>query len=50
MTAFVDKAEVYTKVGASAAAEELSPAVYLESSSTAIKSMDVRRFAAWAYR
>ncbi len=50
MTAFVDKAEVYTVVGASAVAEELSPVVCLESTSTAVKSLDVRRIAMWANR
>ncbi len=50
MTAFVDKVEVYTVDGASAVAEELSPVVCLESTSAAVKSMDVRRFATWAYR
>ena len=50
MTAFVDKLEVYTVDGASAVAEELSPVVSLESTTAAIKNMDVRRFATWAYR
>ena len=50
MTAFVDKVEVYTVAGASAVAEELSPVVSLESTSSAIKNMDVRRVATWAYR
>lgn len=50
MLVFVDKTQVYSKVDALDADEECSPVVYLESTSTATKSMDVRRFATWAYR
>lgn len=50
MTAFVDKALVYTRSAALDADEEVSPAVYVQSLSAAVKSMDVRRFATWAYR
>lgn len=50
MTAFVDKLEVYTVAGASAVAEELSPVICVESTSSAVKSCDVRRIAMWANR
>ena len=50
MTAFVDKAQVYTDATALDADEECSPVVYLESLAAATKSADVRRFATWAYR
>lgn len=60
--AFVDKEQVATIPGATGANthsatetaldadEEVSPVLYLESNAAAIKSMDVRRFATWAYR
>lgn len=50
MTAFVDTAQVYTVAAALDADEEVSPVLYIESNSAANVSLDVRRFAAWAYR
>lgn len=50
MLVFVDKAQVYSRTDALDADEECSPLLYLESTSAAVKSMDVKRFAAWAYR
>lgn len=50
MTVFVDKAQVYNRAACLDADEECSPAVYIQSLSAAVKSMDVRRFATWAYR
>lgn len=50
MVAFIDKTQVFSLADALDADEECSPVLYLESTSTATKSMDVRRFAAWAYR
>ena len=49
-TMFVDKLEVYTRAVAVAVDQELSPCLYLESTSTATKSLDVRRVAMWANR
>lgn len=60
--AFLDKAdlgEIYGPTGAGVHAsgtvagnpdEEYAPVVYLESTSAATKSADIRRFATWAYR
>lgn len=50
MLVFVNKAQVYSKVRALDADEECSPVLYIQSLSTAVKSMDVRRFATWCYR
>lgn len=50
MTAFVNKALVYTQAAALDADEECSPVVYLESNAAANASIDIKRFAAWAYR
>lgn len=50
MLAFVDKVQVYSRADALDADEECSPAVYIQSLASAVKSVDVRRFAAWAYR
>nr|BDD47040.1 hypothetical protein 10 [bacterium] len=50
MLGFVDKAQVYSKTAALDADEECSPVLYLESNSAAVKSMDIRRIAAWAMR
>lgn len=50
MTAFVDKAQVYSYAGALDADEEVSPVLYIQSTSAAVKSLDVRHFATWAYR
>lgn len=50
MLVFVDKAQVYSYATALDADEECSPVVYIQSLSTAVKSLDVRRFATWAYR
>lgn len=50
MTAFVDKAQVYSDAAALDADEECTPVVYLESNAAANASLDLRRFAAWAYR
>jgi hypothetical protein len=50
MTCFVDKAQVYTQAIALDVDEECSPIFYLQSTSAATKSIDVRRFACWAYR
>ncbi len=50
MTAFTNKAQVYTRTACLDVDEECSPVLYMESTSAAVKSMDVRRFAAWAYR
>lgn len=50
MTAFINKAQVFSLAAALDVDEEVSPVLYLESTSAAVKSMDVRRFATWAYR
>ena len=50
MLGFVDKVQVYSQAIALDVDEECSPVFYLESQATAIKTADVRRFAAWAYR
>lgn len=50
MLVFVNKAQVASITDALDADEEVSPVLCLESTSTAVKSMDVRRFATWAYR
>jgi hypothetical protein len=50
MACFVDKAQIYAIAAALDVDEECSPVFYLESQAAAIKSADVRRFAAWAYR
>lgn len=50
MTAFIDKAQVFSLAAALDADEECSPVFYIESTSAAVKSVDVRRFATWAYR
>ncbi len=50
MLAFVNKTQIYSKVDALDADEEVSPAVYIQSLASAVKSMDVKRFATWAYR
>lgn len=50
MTCFVDKVQVYSQAIALDVDEECSPVFYLESNAAAIKTADVRRFAAWAYR
>lgn len=50
MAAFIDKELVYSFSGALDADEEVAPVLYLESTSAATKSLDVRRFATWAYR
>jgi len=50
MTCFVDKAQVYTQAIALDIDEECAPVMYMEATAAAIKSMDVKRFAAWAYR
>lgn len=50
MTAFVDKVQVYSQAAALDADEEVAPVLYLEANSAANASIDVRRFAAWAYR
>ena len=50
MVCFVDKAQVYTRAIALDIDEECSPVFYLESNAAAIKTADVRRFAAWASR
>lgn len=50
MTAFINKAQVFSLATALDADEEVSPVLALESTSAAVKSMDVKRFAAWAYR
>ncbi len=50
MTCFLDKVQVYAEAIALDIDEECSPVFYLESNASAIKSADVRRFAAWAYR
>lgn len=50
MTVFVDKSQVHTTSAALDADEECSPVVYVESNATATKSIDIKRFAAWAYR
>lgn len=50
MLVFVNKTQVYSRTDALDADEECSPVLYMESTSTATKSLDVRRFAAWAYR
>ena len=50
MTAFVDKVLVYTLAAALDVDEEVSPVLALESTSAATKSLDVRQFAAYAYR
>lgn len=50
LTCFVDKAQVYSQAVALDVDEECSPVFYIESTSAATKSVDVRRFAAWASR
>lgn len=50
MLVFKDKVQVASIEDALDADEECSPVLWLESTSTATKSMDVRRFATWAYR
>jgi len=50
MLAFIDKAQVYSKADALDADEEVAPVLYLEANAAAIKSADVKRFAAWACR
>ncbi len=50
MTAFIDKAEVYTASIAVDVDEELSPVVYLETTSDVLKAVDIRRIAMWANR
>ena len=50
MTCFIDKVEVYTQAIALDVDEECTPVMYVESTSSATKSVDVRRFAAYAYR
>lgn len=50
MLAFVDKVQVYSQAIALDIDEECSPVFYLEANAAAVKSADVRRFAAWAYR
>lgn len=60
--AFLDKAHIGTIPGATGAGthsasataldadEEVSPVVYVEANTTSVTSMDVKRFATWAYR
>ena len=50
MRIFADKVEIFKTLIALDVDEECSPVLALESTSTATKSMDVRRFDAWAYR
>ncbi len=50
MLGFVDKVQVYSALLASDITQEATPALYIESQATATKELDVRRFAAWAYR
>lgn len=50
MLVFQDKVQVASIADALDADEECSPVLWLESTSTAVKSMDLRRFATWAYR
>ena len=50
MRIFADKVQLYTAVIVLDVDEECSPVLVLESTSTANKSMDVRRFDAYAYR
>lgn len=50
MLVFVNKAQVASIADALDADEECSPVLCLESTSTAVKSLDVKRFATWAYR
>ena len=50
MLGFIDKVQVYSALLASLVTKEMTPALYLESQATATKSLDVRRFATWAYR
>lgn len=47
---FINKAQVAYAAAAVDVDEELSPVLYLESTSTAVKSADVRRYAHWALR
>lgn len=50
MVVFVNKTQVYSKADALDADEEVSPVLYIESQTTSVASIDVRRFATWAYR
>ena len=50
MTCFVDKAQVGRIVAALDVDEEVAPSFYVESTSTAVKSVDVKRFATWGLR
>ncbi len=49
-TAFIDKLEVYTAAIAVDVDEELSPVLYLETTSDVTKTLDVRRIAMYANR
>jgi len=50
MVAFVDQAQVCSRAAALDDDEECSPVLYLESNAASTKSIDIRRFATWAYR
>ncbi len=50
MTCFIDKVEVYSEAIALDVDEECSPVMLLESNAMAIKTMDVKRIAMYAYR
>lgn len=50
MTVYADKSVIYTNSAALDADEECTPVFYLESNAAAVKTADVRRFSAWAYR
>lgn len=50
MLVFADKVQIYSEADALDADEEVSPALYLESNTTAVQSLDIRRLAAWACR
>lgn len=50
MSVYADKALIYTQASAVDVDEELTPVFYLESNAAAVKTADVRRFSAWAYR
>jgi len=50
MACFINGAQVYQRDSCLDAIEECTPVLYIESQTTAVQSMDIRRFSAWASR
>ncbi len=50
MTCFIDKVQKTRIAAASLITEEVSPSFYVESNATAIKQVDIKRFATWGLR